>query len=487
MLALLLLPALGNPPLVRVNDPDHPNAIARSATGSVLAAPPQAGPWADENVPHIEAWVAEEALDVLNVEDWHTRGADGAGVKVAVFDLQWFGAADPDELGEFTTHDCWEDPGCNVPIDVYAPNFSYEAGVHGYACAEIIHDIAPAAELHLVRVNGPTTFENAVDWAIANDIDVASISMSFFNDSYYDGSGPVAQLVQKLADHGVLLVASAGNYGERHWEGAFSDVDADGLHDFDGEGSIPLDIRAGASRAIYLSWNQHDNCGKTDLDAVLVAPDGTIADRAEHQQSVRADQCSPVERLRVNPDEDGLYTLEVHHRRGATSDLRVSVLAPGARVIGAHPGGGIPDPGASPHALTIGAVRATDDYLTRGPEPFSSLGPTYGGYDKPDLAGPDGLSTSAFGARGFYGTSAATPAVAGLVAVVMSEDPELDAFAASDRLRAWAWGGNANQHDPRWGWGKARLPPEPTPQPCGRRPMLALLLVPPLIWRRRDR
>ena len=69
---------------------------------------------------------------------------------------------------------------------------------HGYACAEIVHDIAPDAELHLVRVNGPTTFENGIAWAIAHDIDIISVSMSFFNNAYYDGSGRVATLVEAL-------------------------------------------------------------------------------------------------------------------------------------------------------------------------------------------------------------------------------------------------------------------------------------------------
>jgi hypothetical protein len=477
--------ALASPPLVRVEDPHHPDAIARSATGSVLLAPPEQGDWADEEPAVVDAWVAEEAMDLLNLDAWHGRGARGAGVKVAVFDLQWFGAVDPDELGAFTTHDCWADPTCDMPIDVFDPRFPWEEGVHGYACAEIVRDIAPDAELHLVRVNGPTTFENGIAWAIAHDIDIISVSMSFFNNAYYDGSGRVATLVEEAAAHGILVVASAGNYGARHWEGAWRDRDGDGRIDFDGDNDLAIAVEPGGPRRLFVAWNQYASCGRTDLDAVVYAPDGRIAARAERAQRYDADQCSPVERLSVEADEPGIYRLEVRHARGAATDLRVSVLSPAANVVDAVTGGAIPDPAASPYALAVGAVPATADYLSSEPEPFSSRGPSYGGYAKPDLAGPDGLSTSAYGARGFYGTSASTPVVAATIAVVLSEDPALDPFSAAERVKAWAWRPDTHVRDPRWGWGKVRLPVAPSPPECGRRPLLAGMFLLPLFARRR--
>lgn len=490
MLIFFLTAAFAQSPfdLVRVDDPDHPDAVASSATGAVIVGEPPAGvPWSYENVPHVEAWVADEAIEAMNIESWHDRDARGAGVKVAVFDLQWFGAVDPDELGIFTTHDCWTSEDCDTPIDVFNPRFAFEAGVHGYACAEIVHDIAPDAELHLVRVNGPTTFENAVGWAIRNDIDVISLSMSFFNDSFYDGTGPVADNVARLAQAGIVLVASAGNYGQKHWKGSWLDANGDGHLDFDGDGRLKIWLDPSTSgRSIYLSWNQHRSCGKTDIDAVLYDPQGRIAYRADRQQRSTADQCAPVERIRVEVETAGFYELEVTLMRGVTADLEVSVMSPGGNVDGAV-GGGIPDPGASPLALTVGAVSALD-YLSAPVERFSSVGPTYGGYAKPDLVGPDRLSTSAFGSGAFSGTSAATPAVAGALAVVMSEEPGRDATTAADLLRAWAIGADRpfEQRDPAFGWGRVRLPLEPERQECGRRPLVAALFLPLLLWRRRQ-
>ena len=52
------------------------------------------------------------------------------------------------------------------------------------ARAEVIRDIAPDADIHLVRVLGQTSLENAVDWAIREDVDFISMSLPFFNESF---------------------------------------------------------------------------------------------------------------------------------------------------------------------------------------------------------------------------------------------------------------------------------------------------------------
>jgi subtilisin family serine protease len=157
----------------------------------------------------------------------------------------------------------------------------------------------------------------------------------------------------------------------------------------------------------------------------------------------------------------------------------VDVMAPGARVWESHAASSIADPGADPHVLTVGAVDS-NGYLSNDLERFSSQGPVASGVQKPEMSGPDGVSVQAYGARGFYGTSAATPVVAAMVAVVMSEDPTLSPKQAADRLRGWAWGSN--------GVGQARLPVRgETSLGCGTGPSLLPLLFLPLGWVRRAR
>ncbi len=164
-------------------------------------------------------------------------------------------------------------------------------------------------------------------------------------------------------------------------------------------------------------------------------------------------------------------------------------MMPGGRIEGAHPEGSIADPGADPRVLTVGAVDVAG-YLSNDIESFSSQGPVASGVAKPDIAGPDGLSVPAYGGRGFFGTSAATPVVAGLVALVMSDDPSLTPHQAASRLKGWAWssGGSLNQNDPRWGAGKARLPVRDSLETgCHTAPQLLPLVLLPLGLIRRFR
>jgi subtilisin family serine protease len=476
--------------LVRVEDPSHPDADAVSETGAVLLAPPAKGtPWRYEPVPEVDGWVGQEGIEAMNIASYHELGFAGAGVKVAVFDLLWFGSeADPNELGEVKTHDCYYHPSCDPPMDTWRPRFSFEEGVHGYACAEVIHDLAPDAELHLVRVNGFTSFENGVHWAIREGIDLISLSMSFYNDSFYDGTGDMAELIDELVAADVLLVTSAGNSAEQHWRGPYVDVDGDSRMDGDGQNGWWVYLNQGDAKRFYLNWDQYGRCGKTDLDLYLYDTVGYIVGRSESVQDSSADQCQPVERMRATIEEAGWYWLEVHHLRGPTVDLSVRIHARGGAFAIPVPRGSVADPGAIGPAFAVGATRAAG-YLSNGVEGFSSWGPNAAGLMKPDIVGPDGLSTDAYGGRGFYGTSAAAPAVTGALAVLLSTEPALTPYEAADRLQSFAITQEPtfSQPDPRWGAGKARLPGMVILETgCGERPLIMSLFWLPLgLWRRR--
>jgi subtilisin family serine protease len=95
-------------------------------------------------------------------------------------------------------------------------------------------------------------------------------------------------------------------------------------------------------------------------------------------------------------------------------------------------------------------------------ERFSSWGPSRAGVVKPDVAGPNGLTVDGYGTRGFFGTSASAPAVAGTAAVVLSRWPDRNPVTIGTQLRAWAVNPGAvspgRGSDARWGAGKVRLP-----------------------------
>ena len=491
MWVIALIPLAVDPwSLVRVEDPNWPDAESHSATGSVLLAPPGPGVrWEEEDVAVVDQFVAEEAFDAMNVWSWQADGATGAGVRIAVFDIQWFSPLDlTEELGAYETHDCVADELCSEPIDPLRPRFSFEQGVHGIACAEVIHDIAPDAELHLVRVRGRTTLENAVAWAIREEVDIVSMSLSFLNSSFHDGAGPISRMAQELAANDVLLVTSSGNYARSHWGGPWIDGDHDGRLDFGGDNQLDVLLSAGR-RSLLVQWDQRLTCGRTDLDLRLVDDEGQILGVSEVRQLATADRCQSYERVSSNVQEGQWAHLEVFLRRGETVDLDVDILATSGRFRPSMPEGSIADPAASPFAFAVGAVDAVG-YLSNEVESFSSQGSRTVGPPKPDIVGPDGLSTASYGARGFYGTSASTPAVAAAVALLMSADPTLNSREAADLLKQTALGGQPTfvEPDPAVGAGKARLPGlTPGSGGCTRGGRAGLFVWLPLLWIRRRR
>ncbi|MCB9794045.1 MAG: S8 family serine peptidase [Alphaproteobacteria bacterium] len=442
----------------------------------MLLEPPAPGVrWDLEPVPYLDdaptgRWVAQEALDVTGAGAWHDAGYQGQGVKLAVFDLQWYGAElDELELGAFETHDCWLHEACTPEMDTLRPRFSWESGGHGMACAELVRDIAPGVELHLVRVNGQTSFRNAARWAVREGIDVVSLSMSFFNASFYDGTGPISSIVEEMSAGGVLLVTSSGNYADGHWLDTFRDVDGDGIHDFDGGSEyLPIWLEAGRRRGLSINWDNYGRCGDTDLDLYLYDQDGDLVGRATEAQEEGADRCSPVERLAPLLEEDQWTYLQVVRAAG-DPDVRWNLIANAGSVWNSMPEYSVTDPGTHHQAFTVGAVRA-NGYAENGPEYFSSWGPNMAGALKPDIAAPDGVSTSYYAHTGFYGTSAAAPIAAAAVALVMSRYPELTPFEAAERLEGWADDDEAQvwqAHDLGLGAGRLRLANPTPPEGCG--------------------
>ena len=467
-------------PLVRVERPDHPEALATSATASLLPGPPSdGGPYRHEVVAEIDGpmsprgsraraegtgpWSPEEVFSALGVAPYHRQGFYGQGVKIAVFDIQFQGwELDLPELGAVQTHDCYRHPSCERPIDGLRVRNSFEFGAHGVACAEVIRDIAPEAELHLVQVTGGVTLENAVDWAIRNEIDLVSMSLSYFGESFSDGTGPVNAQMDRLAAAGVQMVTSAGNYAAEHHAGTFRDTDGDRIHEqADGTERLQFEWSAGLRR-LQLSWDQFGSC-ETDLDVYVFDEQGRLVGRGIERQQAGDRGCQAVERVAVDAANDGIYEVLIHRVSGP-QPVDFEVYGRSGRALQWVPEGSITDPGSHPAVFTVGAANATD-YLRNDAEGFSSWGPTRNGLDKPDLVGPDGLSTSAYGGLGFYGTSASTPAVTAALALLMSARPGLSGAEAAQVLRSTAWttapvGGPA---DPQLGAGHARLP-----DPAGR-------------------
>jgi hypothetical protein len=105
------------------------------------------------------------------------------------------------------------------------------------------------------------------------------------------------------------------------------------------------------------------------------------------------------------------------------------------------------------------AVAAIDwaNWATGPQEDFSSQGPTSDGRIKPDISGPDGVSSFVYQPDLFYGTSASSPHVAGAAALILSNVPTLTVSQLWDAITSSAIDMGIAGQDTLYGFGRLNL------------------------------
>jgi len=293
-----------------------------------------------------------------------------------------------------------------------------------------VHEVAPAAELHLVCINTVVDLGRAKDYAIDNGIDVINMSGGFYirGDGNGTGTGTFATLPDGIAkqarDRGIVWVNAAGNEALRHWRGTLADPDGDGVLDFAaGDEGNSFTLGAGATACAYTRWQAWPGSGiAADYDLYVTnAATGAVVAKSEDGGPT----VDPIEELCfANGGPTQAFSVALVHRAGSSS-LPIDLFVSGVRELEhADPRGSLFEPAASSSVVTVGAVC----WRTGALQPYSSRGPNGRGELKPDVVGPSAVSNGIYGASsdcqtGFAGTSAATPHVAGLVALLKQRHP----------------------------------------------------------------
>jgi hypothetical protein len=156
--------------------------------------------------------IISEGVSIVGADIWQGYGYNGQGIKVAIVDLGFQG---------------YEDLlGTELPDSVVARSFRADGDitggdeVHGSGCAEIVHDVAPSAQLYLINFSTEVELGNVVDYLIDEGVDIVSHSIGWFNTGPGDGTGIICQVVDKAKEAGILWTNSAGNIATMHWEGS---------------------------------------------------------------------------------------------------------------------------------------------------------------------------------------------------------------------------------------------------------------------------
>ena len=379
----------------------------------------------------------------------HVAGAQGQGVKMAIIDGGFKGADKlPEELPERRWHRDYTGEGMYAGTDV-----------HGTACAEVVHDVAPAAELYLYKVADIVDLENAKDRCIQNGVAIVSHSATWVGEGFGDGRGIICDLVNDAADNGILWVNAAGNYAEQHYAGFWHDSDADGLHNF-AEGDDAMNFVVGSGEAIRatLTWDDWP-IATADYDLYLYYQDGfgTVRE-VDRSTDVQGDGAPPVEFIEYFAGQKGTYGLAIARVGEAEAEPKKLRLWSWHHDI-EYPvaAGSLGIPADARGALSVGAIHH-DQWDVGVLASYSSRGPTADGRIKPDLVAPSGVTTASYGAaREFGGTSAAAPHVAGAAALLKSANPTLARAELWDALVAATVDLGAPGKDDSTGYGKLVL------------------------------
>ncbi len=446
--ALLLAPVQADPP-------GTPSLSSPPAGGGFAQEPPpEKTLWDHVNdtttaLLHREKSALRDALSrtvgQLGVPAWHRAGYRGKGIKIAILDsgFRGYSAAIGKIFSPTTKARSFRRDG----------QLDTRPSQHGILCSEIIHRLAPEAELLLAtwEPDDPDAYMQAVRWARAQGANILSCSIIMPTWSDGDGGGACHRAIQSVLGTGAqrgdgLFFASAGNTALRHWSGPISPA-KDGWHQWDaGKKDNGLRPRGTESVSVELY-------GTGSAAFELVVRDATIQADVGRSRSGRGQEDGHAV-VHFHPQHGRHYTVRVRQLRSSTQGqsrghFHLTVL--GGRLQYTSRLGSIPFPGDGPEVIAVGAV---DEHGNR--QSYSSCGPNHLS-PKPDLVATVPFPSEWRPEQAFSGTSAATPQAAALAALVWSRHPEWTANQVRLALRVSALRTTPG-HNVEKGFGLLRLP-----------------------------
>ena len=357
-----------------------------------------------------------EGVALIRARENHAAGAKGQGVKVAIIDGGFKGA---DKLPE------------DIPMRRWQRDYTYTgiyAGTdaHGTACAEIIHDVAPEAELYLYKVADIVDLENAKDRCIQNGVAIVNYSATWVGEGFGGGRGLICDIVNDAADNGLLWVNAVGNYAQKHYMGFWHDSDEDNRHNFAaGDDAVNFVAEIGNAIRVTLTWDDWP-IATADYDLYLYYQDkfGNI-EEVSKSTDVQGEGGAPVEFIEYFAGRAGTYGISVV-RVGEAEPKKLRVWSWHHDIEYPVSASSLGIPSDARGALSVGAIHQ-DQWDLGTVASYSSRGPTADGRIKPDLVAPSGVTTASYGVDRllFGGTSAAAPHVAGAAALLKSANPSL--------------------------------------------------------------
>jgi hypothetical protein len=384
-----------------------------------------------------------------------THSQDGSGVKVGI-------------ISDGVDH--WTDAQSSGDLPASLTVLSNtQGGDEGTAMLEIVHDMVPGADLYFHDCGANTVaFNAAIDALVTAGCDVICDDIGWILEPFFEDGIVASHLTSVLASNDIVYASSAGNAGQRHYQGDYYNDGYD-FHDFSRGYSdyLYVNIPNNGEVIVVLQWNDEFGSSGDDYDLYLFNTDGwDILDSSTVTQDGNDD---PLEAFSYTNAEG--YTIDaeidVYNYNGAAATKTLEVFIYPSSGTGVYtnnidPVDSIFGHAAVPDAIAVGAIDANDpgnDDI----EPFSSQGPVTITYPspvsrpKPDLCGIDGVLITGAGGfpSPFYGTSAAAPHIAAIAAQLWGAFPNKTGNEISATLNSSAFDLGSAGYDNVFGYGRA--------------------------------
>jgi len=392
-------------------------------------------------------------------------GADGTGLKIGVLSDGVASLAAKQATGDLP-----------ASVTVLAGQAGPATGDEGTAMLEIVHDVAPGAQLYFATAfTSITSFAQNIKDLRTAGCDIIVDDVSYFNETPFQNGqaasvvsptnmGIVVQAVNDVTvgpQAGALYFSSAANSGNKNdgtsgvWEGDFVNGGASSaplpagltLHDFGGSTFDTLNVNG---RPV-LKWSDPVGDSANDYDLYVLNAAGTSvvasstniqngtqdpwedigAVRNAGEKIVIAQKSGAANRyLHLNTNRGRLAISTsgvIYGHNGGLNTISVAAVPAGPAVFSAPAFGPFPNPFTTSNIVETFSsdglrrifYNADGTQITVGD--VSSTGGQV--LQKPDIAAADGVSTGTAGFSPFFGTSAAAPHAAALAAILKTASP----------------------------------------------------------------